>query len=185
MANSSSTLLILCLSLASCQEMQTILSEDFSGGLPRWGVDPQGGALGVESALTLVPVFHLSDATIEYRVKVEGQGLVELLLRYDTDTDDYYIFRVDTRTAGGDPPGFLKRAHGDLPWPLAGERTGETPPADTWLNVKVEMVGDQLKGYVDGRLVATLRDGDYKIGGLDCNFLKHLFAPRISGGIPP
>ena len=172
----SAALVVLTCLPVSCQDMQTALSEDFSGPLPRWGLDPQGGALRVESGLTLVPVFGLTDATIEYRVKVEGEGLVELLLRYDIDTDDYYIFRVDTRIEGGDPPGFLKRAHGDSPWPIAGERSGQTPPADTWLDVKVELEGDQLRGYVDGEPVATLRDADYKVGGLG-------FRAQLSGGL--
>ena len=89
------------------QQMHAVLQEDFAGGLAAWGLPAQGGALGLERGVTLVPVFQVADAVVEYRAKVSGEGLVELLLRYDLDTDDYYVFRVDTRKTGGDPPGFL------------------------------------------------------------------------------
>ena len=65
----------------------------------------------VEPGITMVPVFDVADAVVEYRVKVDGEGLVELLFRYGIDTDDYYIFRVDTRRTGGNPPGFLNRGY--------------------------------------------------------------------------
>ena len=159
-------ILLTALGLAShAQEPQVVLDEDFSGALPRWGLPNQGGALFVERGVTIVPVFKVRDATVEYRVKVKGEGLIEFMFRYDMDTDDYYIFRVDTRKAGGNPPAFLKRQHDTPPWVIAGERTGETPPTDTWLDVKVEIAGGRFRGYVDGEPVASFEDDDFESGG--------------------
>lgn len=142
-----------------------VIDEGFEGGLDRWGLPAQGGALRVEQGTILVPVFAVRDAVVEYRVKIAPAALVELLFRYDVDSDDYYLFRVDTRIAGGNPPGFLKRQHGDPPWVLTGERTGETPPADTWLAVRLELSGGRFRGFVDGRLVATYENAEYAEGG--------------------
>ncbi|MBI2302854.1 MAG: hypothetical protein HYU66_28440 [Armatimonadetes bacterium] len=141
------------------------LQEDFDGELVRWGLPAQGGALHIDRGQTLVPVFDVANCTIEYRLRVAPEALIELLFRYDLDTDDYYLFRVDTRREGGNPPGFLKRHRPDPPWVLSGERTGATPPADTWMDVKVEAAGSDFRGYVNGELVATWHDEECKSGG--------------------
>ena len=150
---------------AASQEMQTVLDEDFGAASPTWATSAEGGALSVPSGLTLVPVFGVADADVEYRAKVAGAGLVECLFRYDVDSDDYYAFRVDTRVAGGNPPGFQKRSHTGVPWPLAGERFGTAPAGDVWVDVRVEIRAGTFRGYVNGDLVATLDDADFATGG--------------------
>ncbi len=147
------------------QEGRVILKEDFAGELSTWGIPRQPEALLIERGVTIVPVFEVGDATVEYRAKVRGSGLVELMFRFDLDADDYYLFRIDTRTNGGDPPGFLKRHHGEPPWIPVGQRTGSIPAPDTWLNVRVELAGKVFRGYVNGQLVATYEDADFKVGG--------------------
>ena len=155
--------------VAYAQETKVILDEDFSGNLPQWGLPAQGGTLKVSSGPIVVPVFNVSDATVEYRTRVDGSGLIEFMFRCDLDNDDYYIFRVDTRGEGGNAPelapGFLKRNHGTPPWVLVGERTGNCPLPNTWVKVKVEVSGNTFRGYLDDKLVATLQDDDFKAGG--------------------
>ena len=150
---------------AVSQQMQTVLDEGFDAAPSAWATSVEGGALRVPSGLTLVPVFGVADADIEYRAKVDGEGLIECLFRHDIDSDDYYAFRIDTRTAGGNPPGFLKRSHTGVPWPLAGERFGSAPTGDVWVDVRVEIRGGIFQGYVDGDLVAALEDADFASGG--------------------
>ncbi len=147
-------------------DSRVVLTEDFSGGLERWGLPRQSGELAIQPGPVVVPLYDVSDATIEYRAKVRGEGLIELAFRYDPDTDDYYLFRIDTRKAGGDPPGFLKRNHGEPPWVLVGQRTGKIPAGDTWLNVRVELVGKTFRGYLNNEHVATYEDSDFRVGGL-------------------
>ena len=156
--------LLLCLVAAPglCQEMQTALDLDFSQVPPAWRLPVQDGALYVKSGLTMLPVTEVTDAVVEYRVKVDGEGLIEFMFRYNLDTDDYYLFRVDTRRVGGNPPGFLKRNQNGAPWAIAGERTGVAPPPDTWANVRVEIAGDTFRGYVNDELVAALQDADFR-----------------------
>lgn len=156
-------LLVLAAGAATGQTL--VLDEDFSGSLASWGLPGAGGELNIQRGMTLVPVFGVSDATVEYRTKVQGEGLIELLLRYDPNTDDYYVFRVDTREAGGNPPGFLKRNHGEQPWVLVGERSGVAPAGDTWVTVKVQIEGATFRGYVQDELVATYEDDTYAKGG--------------------
>ncbi len=160
--------LIFTLSLgARGATFKEVLREDFEKELTSWGLPPAQGDLHLTGwQPILVPMADVGDAVIEYRAFTEGEGLVELLFRYDIDNDLYYIFRVDTRKTGGDPPGFLKRSRGEPSWHLVGERTGEAPPPNTWVDVRVLIQGSLFQGYVNGELVATYQDEEYRRGFL-------------------
>jgi len=154
---------------ALCAEdvrMKEVLREDFSGDLTAWGLDKGTGTLSVDRGEIIVPVYEVSDAVIEYRAVVHGEGIINLIFRYDYEQDLYYMFRVDTRTRGGNPPGFLKRDAHERWWHLVGQRTGKAPAPEQWVKVKVIMRGSKFEGYVDGKLVATYEDSDYKVGRL-------------------
>lgn len=157
------------------QEMKVALEESFAGAPGGWGASVTDGALDCTGTPVMLPLMGVRDCVVEFRARVGVNGLVEFMFRQNIDTDDYYIFRLDSRTEGGDPPGFLKRYQGTPPWGTVGERTGQIPLPDEWLQVRVEAEGDQFRGYVNGELVATLEDADFAEGGFS-------FRGQLAGG---
>jgi len=159
---------------------RTVLFTDFSKDFRAWGaVSRAGEALLLDRGEVLVPVTELRDAIVEYRARVQGEGILNLRFRYDLDKNLFYMFRIDTRPRGGNPPGFLKRNPTDKWWHLCGKRLAKQPSKPgQWVTVKVVIQGSRFEGYVDRRRVAELEDGDYPAGFLA--FLNELCPAEIA-----
>ncbi len=149
---------------------RVIVEQDFSTGAPGWGAIRLSGGAALVDGEILVPVTTLSDAVVDYRARVHPGGILNLRFRYDLDRFVFYMLRLDTRTSGGNSPGFLKRDATEQWWHTCGERLTDKPaPADQWLNVRLTIKGSRFEAFIDGDLVATLEDPDYKSGFLAFN----------------
>jgi len=149
---------------------RVLLEEDFGSGARSWGrVETTGGALLVKGEV-MVPVSWLSDAVIEYRARCRGEGILNLRFRYDLDQYVFYMLRLDARSEGGNPPGFLKRDATERWWHTCGERLLDRSLApDTWVNVRLVLRGSRFEAFLDGEPAATLEDPEYGRGFLVFN----------------
>ncbi|NOY82959.1 MAG: hypothetical protein GXP31_18330 [Kiritimatiellaeota bacterium] len=120
-----------------------VLSLCFAGAAigRQWGPAFKAKDMTLDRGVQLLNVNDVGDFSISYRCRIDAAGLVELMFRYDIDSDVYYLFRIDTRSSGGNPPGFLKRSPGESFWHLCGSRTGTAPKSGEWVDVRVEGVG--------------------------------------------
>jgi hypothetical protein len=149
---------------------RVLVEENFDADPRGWGtVKLANGAVLVDGEV-LLPVSTLSDAVIDYRACVNGEGILNLRFRYDLDNYLFYMFRLDTRSSGGNPPGFLKRDPTERWWHICGERLlDESPTPGQWVQVRLVLSGPRFEAFVNGRLAATFEDRDYASGFLVFN----------------
>jgi len=103
--------------------------------------------------------------TFEAKVRIEEGGelapIVGIFFRVTekSDTGDYYLFRLDARASEG--PGLIKA-------PNVTVKINNNKPAEIGRDyiLKVEVKGDNIKCYVDGKIEIDLQDNSFPQGAI-------------------
>lgn len=127
------------------------------------------------------------DYTLEAKVRIEEGGelapIIGIFFRVTekSDTGDYYLFRLDER--GSEGPGLIKA-------PNITMQINNNDPAEIGRDyiLKVEVKGDNIKCYVDGKLEIDVEDGSFPQGAIGVgtfNAVGHFDDVTVNGkGIP-
>jgi hypothetical protein len=130
---------------------------------------------------------YWEDYTLEAKVRIEEGGelapIIGIFFRVTekSPTGDYYLFRLDARASEG--PGLIKA-------PNVTIKINNNKPAEIKRDyiLKVEVKGDSIKCYVDGKLEIDLQDKSFPKGAIGVgtfNAEGHFDNVTVNGkGIP-
>lgn len=102
----------------------------------------------------------LRDVHVEFDVILKPNALLNVVLRYDTQTQSGYMLRVDSRDAFFNA--ILVMTHGV--WGTERHLSQFRTPADTWVHVIASAQGLHLRLERDNETVSTADDGTFSDG---------------------
>lgn len=161
-----------------------VIIEDFEDGLaqgwiplvqPIWTVVNEGGnhiyqqTNTVAGATALLDLQDLTDCTVEVKARLDVAAtpiaLMAVLARH-RDPLNYYVFQFNSNGTVT-----IKKRIGS---PVVQLGVAEPVPFSigVWYNMKFEVIGDQLNGYIDDQLVISRTDTSHAHGGVGINTVR-------------